>query len=139
MSILAHPSTLEFLGIKPARASGPLVKAPAISLATVLRLKKLLDLDDAQTAQLTGISVRTYQRRKQHNTALSSSETDAMLRTARLVEEAITTFGDEGRALRWLKSHSATLNAVPLDFLASDAGAQAVHDELIRIRWGDYA
>ena len=139
MTILAHRSTLEFLGIKPVGTTGPLVQAPAIDLGTVLRLKELLDLDEAQTARLTGLSVRPYPRRKQHNTPLSSSEADAMLRAARIVEEAIETFGDDDRALRWLKSPSAMLDAMPMDLIASDAGAQAVHEELLRIRWGDYA
>lgn len=138
-AVLAQSSTLKFLGIKPAHKSGTLVEAPVIHHDVVLRLKKFLDIDETQAARLTGLSVRTYHRRKQTKAPLSPTEADATLRTARVVGEAIDTFGDDDRALRWLKSRSATLDAVPMDLIASDAGAQAVHEELLRIRWGDYA
>ena len=56
-----------------------------------------------------------------------------------MLQEARNTFGDDGKVLRWLKTKHPMLGDRPIDLLGSDAGAQAVTDELVRIQWGDVA
>ncbi|MGH8802771.1 MAG: type II RES/Xre toxin-antitoxin system antitoxin, partial [Casimicrobiaceae bacterium] len=92
-----------------------------------------------EVAQMAGIPVRTFHRRKQLNQPLSASETDATLRIARVVEDAERVFGDAEHATRWLRTAHPILGTEPLKLLSSDAGAQAVQDELTRIHWGDLA
>lgn len=143
MPLLAQRSTLAFLGIRrgaaAASAQQTLVAVPSLPIQAVGKLKDRLQVDEARAAELAGLAVRTYQRRKKEGAALSRSEADATLRTARVLEQAVATFGDEARAIEWLKAPSAFLDGVPLDLIASDAGAQAVLDELGRIHWGDLA
>ena len=57
---------------------------------------------------------------------------------ARVTCAAIEAFGDEAKARRWLTSPNRALQQhMPLDLIASDAGAQAVTDELGRIDYGE--
>lgn len=139
MTLMADTKVLEFLGIKVGRKMGALIPAPAIRFQTVAAFKERLGLDDEQTTHLTGMQRRTYQRRKASGGALTHSEADATLRSARVAREALTTFGDQARATAWLKTPNAFLGAAPIDLMSSDAGARAVEQELVRIHWGDYA
>lgn len=141
MTILAEPAVLRFLGVKGApraRQRQP-VPAPVITFGAVRALKERLQLDDNAASRLAGMPPRTYQRRKAADAELSAAEADATLRSARIVQQAIGVFGDQTRAVAWLKRASPLLGGVPLEMVSSDAGAKAVADELTRIHMGDYA
>lgn len=142
---LAKPSTLKFLKVAPAKtpagkgAKRVLIKVGGLRIKAFGTLAAQLQIPDVELAGLAGIPVRTFHRRKQKHQLLNVTETDATLRIARVVEEANRVFGDVARATRWLKSPNAILGDEPLHLLASDAGAQAVQDELTRIHWGEFA
>jgi uncharacterized protein (DUF2384 family) len=58
---------------------------------------------------------------------------------AKIVQEAITVFGDAARACNWLDTPSVVLGGTPWDLVTSDAGFEAVSAELTRIHFGDLA
>ncbi|HET8897424.1 MAG TPA: antitoxin Xre/MbcA/ParS toxin-binding domain-containing protein [Rhodanobacteraceae bacterium] len=148
MQTLAERSTLRFLKLKPATreirdeampAHGTLVAIDPLPIGAIELLSQYLGLPGSEVAKLAGIPARTYQRRKEHQQPLTASESDATLRIARIVQAADRVFGDASRAIRWMTSRHALLGESPIRLLGSDAGAQAVQDELTRIQWGDYA
>jgi putative toxin-antitoxin system antitoxin component (TIGR02293 family) len=87
---------------------------------------------------LLGISGRTSQRRRQQG-VLSADESDRLYRVARLFQRATDVFGAEDNAVDWLKRQKPFFEFhAPLELLGSDAGAQAVEQELGRIEYGDF-
>jgi putative toxin-antitoxin system antitoxin component (TIGR02293 family) len=70
----------------------------------------------------------------------SAEETDAALRLDGITTLADRVFGNPSKAHRWLRKPKYTLNgATPLDFVASEKGAQTVEQMLYRIEHGMFA
>ncbi|HTY51521.1 MAG TPA: antitoxin Xre/MbcA/ParS toxin-binding domain-containing protein [Steroidobacteraceae bacterium] len=139
---LSKPSTLAYLDIRPPRAPaqvGSLVQVQRVRISAIAALQRRLGIPAIDVARLAGMAPRTYHRRAKANQELSASEADATLRIARVAEEAERVFGDSARAMNWLKTPHVLLGATPMSLLASDAGAEAVQDELTRVAWGDLA
>ena len=139
---LSKPSTLEYLGIhQPQRSPevGALVQVQRVRISAIAALQRRLGIPAIDVARLAGMAPRTYHRRTKANQQLSASEADATLRIARIAEEVERVFGDNERAMTWLKAPHSMLGGPPMSLLASDAGAEAVQDELTRIAWGDLA
>ena len=132
-------TTLSFLKLSAHSSSGTHRVAPAITVAAIDALKDTLQLTDAQVLRLVGMTPRTYKRYQLRGGNLKAATTDAVLRAARILQDTHATFGDEAKALRWLKADHPILGARPLELLGSAAGSQSVVDELSRIRWGDLA
>lgn len=114
------------------------IRAPEISVRAVGRLAERLEVADLVILEVSDISERTFQRRKVDHKPLSAHESDRVLRIARVAERAEKVFGDADKARRWLSTTHSLLGARPLALLATDAGARAVEDELIRIDFGDF-
>jgi putative toxin-antitoxin system antitoxin component (TIGR02293 family) len=69
--------------------------------------------------------------------ALTPDQSDRISRLLRLIEEAEETFGEAGKAHRWLRRPSALLdNEAPLDRLDTDIGTRQVEAILGRISHG---
>jgi putative toxin-antitoxin system antitoxin component (TIGR02293 family) len=115
------------------------LRSPMISINAVGRLAEKLDVSDYVILHVSDISERTFQRRKEKHEPLSATESDRVLRIARVAEKAEKVFGNPDKARRWLSSPSRMLGAKPLDLLATDVGAREVEDELVRIDFGDFA
>jgi putative toxin-antitoxin system antitoxin component (TIGR02293 family) len=65
---------------------------------------------------------------------------DHVNRTGRIVAHAIRVFGDDAKAVEWLRNPNPGLGSRrPVDLLKSDAGAYAVTESLHRIEHGIYA
>ena len=125
-------------GGKKAQKPEPL-RAPEISVGAVGRLAERLDVLDLVILEVSDISERTFQRRKLDHKPLSASESDRVLRIARVAERAERVFASPDKARRWLSSPHSLLGRAPLELLGTDAGARAVEDELVRIDFGDFA
>lgn len=115
------------------------LRAPEISVAAVGRLAERLNVLDLVILEVSDISERTFQRRKVDHKPLSASESDRVLRIARVAERAESVFASPDKARRWLSSPHSLLGRAPLELLGTDAGARAVEDELVRIDFGDFA
>lgn len=152
-------STLTFLGAgsvagrlpRSARSAGATWRDIAVRIAAaeapiqlktiaVDRLSEQLGVARSRVLEIAGIPVSTFSRRHTAGQPLAVEESDRVLRLARLIHETERVFGDAAKARRWLQSPSAGLRLrVPLELLATDAGAQDVQAELIRIDYGDFA
>ena len=88
---------------------------------------------------ILGISKATLHRRRSGQ-RLSSSESDRVVRFARLMGKAVEVMESEDNARKWLNSAQRGLdNAVPLEFAETEVGAREVEDLLGRIEYGVYS
>lgn len=85
------------------------------------------------------IPPRTLARRKKEG-RLQATESDRLLRVARIAAFAEDILGEPGKAGRWLQKPNRALGGViPLDQLDTDLGAQEVSQILGRIGHGVYS
>jgi putative toxin-antitoxin system antitoxin component (TIGR02293 family) len=123
-------------------ANGPQlieVKPDSVPFTAVAVLSAKLGVNPSLMLDVIGMPERTATRRRQEG-FLKAEEADRLLRVARIFEEAVRVFGTEEKAGRWLASVSPMLYGfAPFRLLDSDAGAQAVSEELVRIDFGDFA
>lgn len=146
MAARAYSSTIDMVGITPKSRREPgkreaqlvLIRPDSVPFSAVLYLSGRLGVTSAVLLDVIGIPERTSARRRQEG-FLKTDEADRLLRVARIFEEAVRVFGTETKAARWLNTVSPLLYGVtPLSLLDSDAGAQAVSGELVRIDFGDF-
>lgn len=105
----------------------------------VIFISNKLGLQQKDTAELIGVSVRTYQR--QRRTAnITNAASENILKLAELFEIGLTTFdNDEESFLTWLNATIPALNnEKPITLLSSNLGIELVKDELLRIEHGIY-
>lgn len=114
-------------------------RTPLLSSVAIYRLASKLDVDKDLVLQISSIPARTFIRRQEGEKLLTATESDRVLRIARVAGEAERVFGNEEKAKRWLSKSNAVLGATPLELLATDAGAREVEAELTRIDWGDFS
>jgi putative toxin-antitoxin system antitoxin component (TIGR02293 family) len=85
------------------------------------------------------MSKATYHRRKASG-KLDPSESDRVVRFARLMGRAVEVLESEDNARLWLNSPQVGLGgAVPLDYAETELGAREVEDLLGRIEHGVYS
>jgi putative toxin-antitoxin system antitoxin component (TIGR02293 family) len=110
----------------------PLKKRHAISISNKLGLQQ------KDTAELIGVSVRTYQRQKRTaNITYAASEN--VLKLAELYEIGLTAFDNNESFVSWLNSPIPALNnEKPIELLSSNLGMDLVKEELLRIEYGIY-
>ena len=135
----ATPGAGKSMPLRLGAASIVDVDMPELRTRVIDALAVRLDIDPMIVLRISGIADRTYARRKQQGKPLTATESDRVLRIARVASQAERVFGARDKANRWLAKDSAILGAPPLALLATDAGARAVEDELERIEWGDFA
>jgi putative toxin-antitoxin system antitoxin component (TIGR02293 family) len=102
------------------------------------RLREILNISQAEFAELLMISPRTVQRRKREK-RFTPEESDRILRVARLFARSVMVFGDNDRALLWLRSPLPTLGGrPPWELMDTDIGVEQLEDILGRIEYGVY-
>jgi putative toxin-antitoxin system antitoxin component (TIGR02293 family) len=96
-------------------------------------------LQQKDTAELIGVSVRNYPRQKR-TANITNAASENMIKLAELYEAGMTTFdNDEESLLTWLNASVPALsNERPIDLLSSNLGIDLVKDELLRIEHGIY-
>jgi putative toxin-antitoxin system antitoxin component (TIGR02293 family) len=83
------------------------------------------------------INPRTLRHRRLRREHLSAEESDRVVRLAHAVVSTERTFGERERAWRWLRSANRSLGGQrPIDLLATETGARAVEESLIRLDEG---
>ena len=86
------------------------------------------------------IAPRTAARRKQHAARLKPSESELLLRLARIFAAATDVLGSEEKARKWLVSENRALGgAVPIQLVDTGIGFQQAMDVLKRIEHGVYS
>jgi putative toxin-antitoxin system antitoxin component (TIGR02293 family) len=102
-------------------------------------LAEWLDLTDDRLAPLLGLSRATLHRRRKSG-HLDSSESERIVRFARLLGCAVAMFGDELTAREWLKSPAVAFGGEsPLSFADTDVGAREVETLLGRLDHGVFS
>lgn len=108
-----------------------------MSTGAVDRLAHALDTPQGETLKLIGLSARTFARRSPAG-RLSAPEGERVARLARVIERAHASFGrTQGNA--WLRSQWPALGMhTPLDYAATDIGAEAVLDLIVAVEEGHF-
>lgn len=131
LRLLGGPSVI----VRPRGA--PAGGAVALKYAAVENLGAYLDVAPPRVLKLVIANARTAQRRKEQG-ELTEEESDRLARIARVTRRAVESFGDERKAKAWLLRESRVLGGrAPIELLGTDAGAEAVTDELGRIESGE--
>jgi putative toxin-antitoxin system antitoxin component (TIGR02293 family) len=105
----------------------------------VLELAQRLNIGNVTLARILGIPLRTLTRRLSAGAALTPSESDRIVRMARVYAAAIEFIGDEENAVGWMRTPNRGLGGEkPLDLLDTDTGARMVEDVLGHIAYGIY-
>src|SRR2546430_5308448 len=107
--------------------------------ATLEALATRFEIPRETLVRILHLPPRTLARRKKAR-RLSASESDRLLRLARVAARAEDVFGSQERAGAWLRGTVRALGSVsPLDLLDTDLGAQQVERILGRIEHGVYS
>ena len=102
-------------------------------------LRTVLDVSATRMAELLGISRATFQRRSGGG-RLKQTESDRVVRFARIMGLAMEALESEESARQWLNTPQVALGgAVPLDYARTELGAREVEDMLGRIDEGVYS
>ena len=110
-----------------------------LPMAELETLRDKLDIPMDRLAGLLGISRATLHRRKAAG-RLDASESDRVVRFARLLGRAIEVLETEENARLWLKSEQFGLGGeVPLHYAETELGAREVEDLLGRMDYGVYS
>lgn len=151
-TVLVQPQSKEgrpSRGAKPQAYRGDLISAPSSGSASELSeaqtpyaavelLAERLGMKTRSLLEIIGVTPRTAARRKASG-QFKPKEADRVFRIIRVFDEAVRVFGSPRMAATWLRtSHPLLWQCAPARLLASDAGAKAVTDELIRIEFGDF-
>ena len=83
------------------------------------------------------IPARTWRHRKTKREALSTEESDRVVRLARIQALAEDTFGEVAKANRWLRDRLGILDGKsPLEVARTEAGTRLIEQMLAKIDWG---
>lgn len=87
-----------------------------------------------------GISLRTYQRRKDSpDTPLSPEQSGRAWTFAEILGRATELFGSQAAAEAWLERPAMALDRRrPIDLLSTPAGVESVEEHLTRLEYGVY-
>ncbi len=87
-----------------------------------------------------GISLRTYQRRKDAlDKKLSVEQSGRTWKFAEILGRTIELFGSQAEAEDWLERPAIALEQrKPIDLLSTPAGVESVEDHLTRLEYGVY-
>jgi putative toxin-antitoxin system antitoxin component (TIGR02293 family) len=101
------------------------------------RLAEEIGTSQAMLGRLIGLPPSTLARRRQAK-RLSPEESDRLYRVASVYQSALQLFeGDREAARRWLNEPAKALgSSTPLAYLDTEAGAEAVHDLVLRLEHG---
>lgn len=96
---------------------------------------------DVSVEKAIGMSLRTFQRRKDAGTkSLSHEQSGRTWKFAEILAKATSIFGSQEEAEEWLARPAMGLDGRrPLDLLATPAGVELVEEFLERLEYGVYA
>jgi len=96
--------------------------------------------DHGSLEKALGISLRTYQRRKDApDRRLSREQSGRIWKFAEILGRAIELFGSWAEAEEWLECPAMALEQrKPIDLLSTPAGVESVEDHLTRLEHGVY-
>ena len=94
-------------------------------------LQSVLGLTDTEMAEVLGRSRRTYARYRKQDKQLGLPESERLFRYVRLLRRATEIFGDEEKAVWWMKEPIPALEGrTPFEVALTSPGAVLVDDLL---------
>ena len=114
--------------------------AQGLPTASLFLLRERIGLGAAEFVGALGMSLRTLQRRRDHqDRSLSPEQSGRAWTLAEIFGRATEAFGSREDALDWLRRPALALDGRrPIDLLRTPAGAEALGDQLIRVEYGVY-
>lgn len=111
------------------------------SSSTVDHLAERLEVTAEDLRKLAGILRRAHDgRKKNEQDRLKPSESEGVLRIARVAVRAAEVLGDLKAAHRWLRTKNAALGGrTPMSLLDTKPGAELVTAVLERVEYGVYS
>jgi putative toxin-antitoxin system antitoxin component (TIGR02293 family) len=83
---------------------------------------------------------RTLTHRRQHQERLSIDESDKAIRLAKIVAQADAAFGDQDKAMHWLRATQQRFGGKSaLDMASTEHGARLVEEALVQLDEGYFA
>lgn len=123
--------------IKRDRAELIRVLRNGLPVAVFGKLATEIGTTQAALGKVIGLASSTLSRRRQSK-RLSPDESDRLYRVASAYRSALQLFeGDRSAARRWLNEPAKALDgSKPIEYLDTEAGAEAVHDLILRLEHG---
>jgi putative toxin-antitoxin system antitoxin component (TIGR02293 family) len=134
-----NPKVFSLIGVKPMSDLDLAdLTEKGLPLTTIDRLKKR-GLTFTEISDVV-ISPRTLKHRKSRNESLSNTETERVVRVARIVEMAEQVFGSRDKAWLWLRSADDRLKEkTPMQMLVNEPGGRLIENMLWQIDEGIYS
>jgi putative toxin-antitoxin system antitoxin component (TIGR02293 family) len=129
---------MEILSLKS--PSDQAAAAQAVSKRLSVRKLQLLEragwLSRPETFRLI-LPQRTLSDRVQKRELLSGDESDKLMRVSRITEHAVQTFGDQAKAMQWLRRENPRFGGeTPLGLMRTEAGGRVIEEALIQLDEG---
>lgn len=125
--------------VKSALDLAPVIRR-GLPTSSLVALASEMELTAPAVASALGLAERTIARRIQKEEALTPTESERVVRLARVIAQCTSTLGSSVKARRWLQKPNRALGGeIPLALLDTDIGAAAVLEELGRIEHGVFA
>lgn len=139
MKFLEHLGEASLKNIDSKQLLYHVIRERPLKKKHVAHISHKLGLQQKDTAELMGVSVRTYQRQK-NTTPITNSASGNVLKLAELFQIGLNAFdNDEVAFVSWLSSPIPALNnEAPIHMLSSGLGIDLVKEELLRIEYGIY-
>lgn len=93
-----------------------------------------------EISSVVGNSPKTIRRKENRDEPLDLAEGDRTMRLVRITNQAVAAFGDQEKALTWMRRpNDALLGKTPLAMIATEAGTAVVRRALGVIAYGGVA
>jgi putative toxin-antitoxin system antitoxin component (TIGR02293 family) len=114
---------------------------PSEALVYMVERLKSLGSNRESLEKAVGMSLRTFQRRRDAGSKPLSQEQSARTwKFAEILNKATEVFGSQQEAERWMEQPAIALEQRrPIDLLTTPAGVELVEDLLVRLEYGVYA
>ncbi|KAA3610013.1 MAG: DUF2384 domain-containing protein [Calditrichaeota bacterium] len=111
-----------------------------IDAHTFFDIVKLSGYSKDEMAQVFSTSVKTFSRYEKENKKLGPLRSELILKIMALFKKGIEVFGSLDSFKSWLGKPAFGLgNNTPFSLIHTSTGIDLVHDELVRIEFGDLA
>lgn len=114
-----------------------MIRKRPLRKSVLTRVGKKFRFNNEQYAEITGVNVRTFQRKKP-NAAISVLASEITMRLVEVYMNGMLAFdNDEDSFLNWLNTDVPSLDdKKPIELVTSGIGAQIVSEELLRMEYG---
>ena len=110
-----------------------------IPASKVSQIKERLQASDERMAKIVGVSRKTFITHA-NKKSFNPQEAERILRVEEILDLAKDLIGSPAQVRVWLEAPNRSLGGeAPFDLLVSPSGAEAVHDVLLRMRYGVFA